>query len=149
MFKHIPISPEQLQSYKQYIDYIKKDYYHDEESTSLARFSNRIYYSILENAFLDHQWWWFVHNCIAHPIIGLFPYKQTVEFHDFTSKKLNQHDPRFKRKSQSPVPVIKNSRLKWLEHNICAHLAIGLFPHPRTFWYHDKTAQEMNVPGWV
>lgn len=36
-----------------------------------------------------HHFWWFVHNCIAHPLIGLFPIKKTFEFHDYTSRRIN------------------------------------------------------------
>lgn len=36
-----------------------------------------------------HHFWWFVHNCIAHPMIGLLPNKTTFDFHDWTSKKIN------------------------------------------------------------
>lgn len=40
-------------------------------------------------AVAEHHFWWFVHNCIAHPIIGLLPHKKTFAFHDYTSDKLN------------------------------------------------------------
>ena len=36
-----------------------------------------------------HHFWWFVHNCIAHPIIGLLPVQWAFSFHDFTSKKID------------------------------------------------------------
>jgi len=36
-----------------------------------------------------HHVWWFIHNCIAHPMIGLAPCKKTFDFHDWTSKKIN------------------------------------------------------------
>src|SRR5690348_2106646 len=31
----------------------------------------------------QHHFWWFVHNCIAHPMIGLLPIKKTFSFHDY------------------------------------------------------------------
>lgn len=36
-----------------------------------------------------HHAWWVVHNCVAHPLIGLFPSKPTFDFHDYTSRKIN------------------------------------------------------------
>ena len=39
-----------------------------------------------------HHFWWFVHNCIAHVGIGLFPCKKTFKFHDYTSDKINLND---------------------------------------------------------
>ena len=38
---------------------------------------------------LQHYFWWFVHNCITHPLIGLIPVKPFFQFHDWTSVKLN------------------------------------------------------------
>jgi len=37
----------------------------------------------------EHHFWWFVHNCIAHPMIGVLPIKRTFDFHDYTSDKIN------------------------------------------------------------
>lgn len=37
----------------------------------------------------QHYFWWFVHNCIAHPMIGVIPIKTTFRFHDYTSDKIN------------------------------------------------------------
>ena len=37
---------------------------------------------------LQHYFWWFVHNCITHPLIGIIPFKPFFEFHDWTSVKL-------------------------------------------------------------
>ena len=36
--------------------------------------------------------WWVVHNCVAHPLIGVAPVKAFFDFHDFTSGKINQPD---------------------------------------------------------
>lgn len=36
-----------------------------------------------------HHFWWLVHNCIAHPMIGFAPIKSTFRFHDYTSDKIN------------------------------------------------------------
>ena len=38
---------------------------------------------------LQHYFWWFVHNCITHFLIGIIPVKPLFEFHDWTSIKLN------------------------------------------------------------
>lgn len=38
---------------------------------------------------LVHGFWWVVHNCISHPLIGVCPVKPFFEFHDWTSIKLN------------------------------------------------------------
>jgi len=37
-----------------------------------------------------HYVWWLVHNCIAHPLLGLIPIEPLHNFHDWTSKKLNR-----------------------------------------------------------
>jgi hypothetical protein len=39
-----------------------------------------------------HHWWWVVHNCVSHPMIGILPIKPFFEFHDWTSKKINAGD---------------------------------------------------------
>ncbi len=36
-----------------------------------------------------HHAWWVLHNCVAHPLIGVLPSRRTFDFHDFTSRKLN------------------------------------------------------------
>lgn len=38
---------------------------------------------------IRHFGWWFLHNCVAHPIMGLLPFAFAFEFHDWTSRKLN------------------------------------------------------------
>ncbi|MFA6049759.1 MAG: hypothetical protein WC761_01045 [Candidatus Paceibacterota bacterium] len=43
-------------------------------------------------ALAEHGFWWFVHNCISHPIIGILPVKKSFEFHDYTSKRINAPD---------------------------------------------------------
>jgi hypothetical protein len=42
---------------------------------------------------LQHGFWWFVHNCITHPMIGICPIKPLFEFHDWTSVKLTAGTP--------------------------------------------------------
>lgn len=36
-----------------------------------------------------HAFWWWLHNCVAHPLIGLVPWRFAFEFHDWTSRKLH------------------------------------------------------------
>jgi hypothetical protein len=32
--------------------------------------------------------WWFVHNSIAHPLIGVLPIKPFFDFHNWTAKRI-------------------------------------------------------------
>lgn len=41
------------------------------------------------NPYIEHHFWWLLHNCVAHMLIGLVPVKWFFDFHDWTSKKLN------------------------------------------------------------
>lgn len=88
--------------------------------------------------------WWVVHNCIAHPLLGLRVAKPTVWFHDWTSMRLNKRD----HLRPSPMPEVSRGDL-WAWHNIAGHLAIGLVPCPATFAFHDRTSSSMNVRHWV
>lgn len=36
-----------------------------------------------------HYGWWVLHNCVAHPLMGILPINWFFEFHDWTSRKLN------------------------------------------------------------
>jgi hypothetical protein len=38
---------------------------------------------------LAHTAWWLVHNCIAHPLIGVLPRRPAFRFHDWTSRKMH------------------------------------------------------------
>ena len=42
-----------------------------------------------------------------------------------------------------PLPKIRHHAW-WLAHNLAAHTAIGLAPHPTTFRFHDWTSQKLN-----
>jgi hypothetical protein len=42
---------------------------------------------------VQHGFWWFVHNCVTHPLIGIFPIKPLFQFHDWTSVKLTAGIP--------------------------------------------------------
>ena len=36
-----------------------------------------------------HAVWWWVHNVIAHPLIGIAPLRSAFRFHDWTSRKMH------------------------------------------------------------
>lgn len=58
--------------------------------TSYGRFHDRIRkFRKNKKSVLVHHFWWFVHNCISHPAIGVLPIKATFRFHDYTSDKIN------------------------------------------------------------
>jgi hypothetical protein len=81
---------------------------------------------------------------VAHPVIGLWPTRASVWFHDWTSQRLGRR----RTFVQSPAPDIV-ARGAWIKHNVLAHLAIGLWPSKRAFDGHDRTAREMNVRDWI
>jgi hypothetical protein len=61
--------------------------------TSHGRFHDRIATFRQKNKnVLVHHFWWFVHNCISHPAIGILPIKPTFQFHDYTSDKINSKE---------------------------------------------------------
>lgn len=122
-----------------------------------------------------HALHWLGHNVVVHPFLGVtvaakwvaidklagLPHpvaahalrtvaedlsRLALDLHDLSSKHLNRlfHYPR------SPVPSGNTSRAKaWLVHNVLAHVAIGLLPCEATFAWHDETARDMGIRGWV
>lgn len=61
-----------------------------DEAGSEQRYENRVETFQKENKpVYKHHAWWLIHNCIAHPLIGIIPSKATFDFHDWTSKKIN------------------------------------------------------------
>lgn len=63
---------------------------HKKPTTSEKRFHARIRrFSAMGRPVMEYHFWWFVHNCVAHPLIGVLPVKPTFDFHDFTSRKIN------------------------------------------------------------
>ncbi len=42
-----------------------------------------------EVPWLKHTFWWLVHNCVAHPLIGVLPFTPLFKFHDWTSVKMH------------------------------------------------------------
>ncbi len=45
-----------------------------------------------EVPWLKHTLWWLVHNCVAHPLIGILPFTPFFKFHDWTSVKMHGRD---------------------------------------------------------
>jgi hypothetical protein len=67
-----------------------EEYINSDETGAEERFENRL--QVFKNEgkpVYKHHFWWFVHNCVAHPLIGLAPCKSTFNLHDWTSKKIN------------------------------------------------------------
>lgn len=60
-----------------------------DETGSLPRYLERMGYNPKPTQRIKHLGWWWVHNCIAHPLIGMVPIKAAFDFHDWTSRKLN------------------------------------------------------------
>jgi hypothetical protein len=61
-----------------------------EDEGSAERFEHRLkVFKERKMSIAVHNWWWFVHNVIAHPMIGIAPCKRTFAFHDWTSRKIN------------------------------------------------------------
>lgn len=67
-----------------------KQFLNSDETGAEKRFDKRVQSFKKDNKpVYKHHFWWFVHNCVAHPLIGMMPNKSTFEFHDWTSKKIN------------------------------------------------------------
>lgn len=91
-----------------------------------------------------HRLAWLVHNCVAHPAIGLAPSLMTRALHDRTADVLNLAE----RPSTSRLPTLRRP-LRWVLHNCVAHPLMGLAPHSALFAWHDHSADEMDEPDWV
>jgi hypothetical protein len=104
---------------------------------------------------LRHAALWVLHNCVAHPILAVSPGPMAAEFHELTSQWLrNQHRDHSAGRGRwlliRKMPVVPpEKRAAWVLHNVVAHVAIGLAPCKATFALHDKTAEAMDVEGWV
>lgn len=93
---------------------------------------------------LRHHGWWLLHNAVSHPLLGVAPLQFAIDFHDWTSMRLNRR----RQIKASPAPEISHP-LRWAVHNIIGHLAIGLLPCTATFAYHDQSAEAMAEPDWL
>lgn len=68
----------------------------DFSTTSEERFHQRISrFATPDLPLWMHHFWWVVHNCVAHPVIGVVPLVSerakpaAFKFHDYTSRKIN------------------------------------------------------------
>lgn len=137
----------------------------DLPSTSEERYSFRLlHFKLDKNKFhrLRHYFYWLVHNCFSHLLLGLFPNNKTFEIHELTSQWLNQRaiisvptytpktgvSKRLERLLIFKQPLIQN-RIWWLVHNSIVHMLIGVLPIRIMFKLHDWSAKKMNVNGWV
>lgn len=111
------------------------------------RYDERL--AVFRAAFGDLGWWvhlaaWVLHNCVAHPLLGLFPGPRTAALHDATADWLNlRREP-----SRSPAPKVRVP-WAWILHNCVAHPLMGVAPRARWFAFHDATAEWLGVDGWV
>lgn len=68
----------------------EEEYPNSDETGAGERFVKRIaVFKQEEKPVYKHHVWWLIHNCVAHPLIGIVPCKKTFDFHDWTSKKIN------------------------------------------------------------
>jgi hypothetical protein len=66
----------------------------DDEYGSEQRYNSRVAnYKDKRQPLKRHLFWWLVHNCVAHPLIGVFPIKTFFDLHDWTSGKINLRPP--------------------------------------------------------
>lgn len=64
--------------------------HHGHEDGSGDRYFFRMkLYSNNKKPIVVYRFWWFVHNCIAHFLIGIMPFDMFFKFHDWTAKKMN------------------------------------------------------------
>lgn len=87
---------------------------------------------------------WWLHNCVAHPLLGLLPGLATVWLHDRTSDWLNLR----LRPSRSPLPMVRR-RWAWIVHNCVSHPLIGVAPIGSLLDWHERTAEDMDEDDWV
>ena len=93
---------------------------------------------------IRHVLWWLLHNCVAHPMLGMVPGAPTVRFHDWSSDRLNLRKVPY----VSPMPQVER-RWSWLLHNCVVHPLMGIAPLFYVFDWHDDTASDMHVKGWA
>ena len=118
---------------------------------------------------LLHGAHWLFHNNVVHPLLGVAAVADevlsrtslganltysllqvAVDVHHLSSCMLadpHQNDPDLSSPGRG-VPYIPDLK-KWLLHNNVAHPIIGLAPCTQSFAFHDQTAEEMGVKGWV
>lgn len=62
---------------------------HGHEDGSEKRFDQRVESAKKQKRTWSHHFWWFVHNCVAHPLIGICPAKWAFNFHDWTARRMS------------------------------------------------------------
>jgi hypothetical protein len=68
----------------------EEEFLSSDEAGAEKRFKKRVNtFKKEDKPVYKHHFWWFVHNCVAHPLIGMLPNKTTFDFHDWSSKKIN------------------------------------------------------------
>ncbi len=100
------------------------------------------------NPELRHAALWLIHNCVAHPLLGLLPGQHTTELHELTSCWLNKFPVQDLDMVMAPT-ITDENRGWWLFHNLIAHVFIGVAPIQEAFDLHDWSATKMGVKGWV
>lgn len=105
---------------------------------------------------IEHHILWMIHNCIAHPVLGIYVCNKTLKFHDNTSALLNESFNCLNQlSSQYYVEIYEtyyprlNYKFRWFLHNSIIHFFLGLFPCKFMFKLHDITAKYMDEPDWV
>lgn len=73
----IPIRPKNEEKYDPGFD--------EPEPGSEERYGTRL----KGRPWLSHTFWWVIHNCVAHFLIGIAPIKSLFKFHDWTSYKMH------------------------------------------------------------
>ena len=87
---------------------------------------------------------WLLHNCVAHPLLGIAPGAWSVWLHDRTADRLSLRA----QPSISPLPQVRRRRA-WVVHNCLAHPLMGVAPTARAFAWHEATAAALEMEGWM
>lgn len=151
---------ERIEDAKARKEYERKTGIRPDDGPCERRFKHRVStFKEIEKSYprLKHRFYWLLHNCVAHPALGILPNWKAIEFHQLTSIWLNSHLPPRHSKWKAPhnyetilifTKLDIKDKAKWMLHNCVAHVAIGLFPCRPTFKFHDWSAKYMDVEGW-
>ncbi len=81
--------------------------------------------------------WWMAHNIFAHMFFGLIPCSVSMNFHNWTSRRLNLRAE----VAYEDIPSLTfKSYFSWLAHNIFVHPLVGFLPCNFTGRIHDTSA---------
>ena|SRR5579885_288233 len=130
----------------------------DLPATSQERFDFRlVHFELDKSKFprLRYYFYWLLHNCFSHLLLGIFPNNKTFEIHELTSQWLNHIDAsyvphyipkglryRYEHMLVFTKPII-NDKFWWMFHNSVVHMLIGLFPITIMFRLHDWSATKI------